>query len=142
MDNGICLKIKDSEKFGSTRLPDFMPRANWEDEYGYDWELMYWRKCWNVRSIIFDILDKYGISREDADANTTPLTLDMLFYICTDLMSCYTREWWNENDESIWDADEMLDGPYRDALARTLRLIGWLQDKDPESYKIYFYDSY
>ena len=31
----------------------------WREKNGYDLEVAYWRKCWNVRAIIFDVLNIY-----------------------------------------------------------------------------------
>ena len=48
LDNGIILKINNKEKFGV--LPPFA--ANF-DSYEEDTiDLLYWRKCWNIRNVI------------------------------------------------------------------------------------------
>lgn len=54
LDNGIMLKIKDKEKFGE--IPAWIRREPWEDEHNYDYEILYWRKCWNVRAEILTYL--------------------------------------------------------------------------------------
>ena len=30
---------------------------DWAKEYGYSFEVCYWRKCWNIRGAIIDILE-------------------------------------------------------------------------------------
>ena len=57
LDNGIVLKIKDKEKFGGDRLPSWMPRADWEDEGNYPWEILYWRNA-NAIGCILDTMQK------------------------------------------------------------------------------------
>ena len=50
LDNGIDFKILDKEKFGE--IPAWIKREEWEEKYGFDYEMLYWRKCWNVRQEI------------------------------------------------------------------------------------------
>lgn len=53
LDNGIEIKRKDN-------LPNCVLcfDEEWTKKYGYDLEVAYWRKCWNVRAIIFDVLQR------------------------------------------------------------------------------------
>ena len=71
------------------------------------------------------------------------MPLDVFWTLCRKLNDCYTEKWWNENDQSIlsWKDVEQT-GYQRDRLALAMRLVGWLENKDPESYEISFYDSY
>lgn len=143
LDNGIMLKIKDAKKFGSDRLPIWIPRQDWEDANNYDWELMYWRKCWNIRNVIFRHLVANDIDTCDDCSFKMPMPLEVLWGLCEKLDKCYTEKWWTENDDSIWAWEDIEEsGFYTSRLALTKRLIGWLEDKDPDSYEIYFYDSY
>ena len=54
-------------------LPDAMLRAfdvgEWRAKYNYDLEVAYWRKCWNVRNAIFDVLDI-----KEPNNSVTPMT--------------------------------------------------------------------
>ena len=51
LDNGIEIRRKDN-------LPNCVLcfEEEWRKKYGYDLEVAYWRKCWNVRYTIFDVL--------------------------------------------------------------------------------------
>ena len=143
LDNGIVLKIKDKEKFGSDRLPSWMPRADWEDEGNYPWEILYWRKCWNIRDVIFQHLKDNHIKTSEECEFDMPMSLEVFWNLCVKLEKCYTEKWWNEHNDSIWSWEEVDDsGNYKEQLMRACRLVGWLETKDPSSYEICFYDSY
>ncbi len=143
LDNGIVLKIKDKEKFGGDRLPSWMPRADWEDEGNYPWEILYWRKCWNIRDVIFQHLKDNRIKTSEECEFDMPMSLEVFWNLCVKLEKCYTEKWWNEHNDSIWSWEEVDDsGNYKEQLMLACRLIGWLETKDPSSYEICFYDSY
>ena len=120
LDNSIVLKIKDKEKFGGDRLPSWMPRADWEDEGNYPWEILYWRKCWNIREVIFEHLIENKIKVCDDCSFDMPMPLDVFWT-------------WKDIEKT---------GYHQERLALAMRLVGWLETKDPESYEISFYDSY
>lgn len=141
LDNGILLKIKDSKKFGSDRLPVWMPRQEWEDKNEYDWEILYWRKCWNVRGEILDYFWHNDIATRDNNEYEWAFSLEQFSGLCDKLNACYNRKWWKENDSSIWSWDE-CGANYKAKLRLARKLIRFLKDKDPDSYEIYFYDSY
>lgn len=66
LDNGIEVRRKDN-------LPNCVlcfDNDEWRKQHGYDLEVAYWRKCWNVRHIIFNVIDwedrcVYDITREE-----------------------------------------------------------------------------
>lgn len=137
LDNGIILKINNKEKFGV--LPPFA--ANF-DSYEEDTiDLLYWRKCWNIRNVIFNVLEKAGVDTVSDCSKDMPMTLDTFIDLLYKLNDCYTNEWWTENSDSIWDFDE-INGNYHYHLLNAMRMAQWLEDKDPDSYEISFYDSY
>lgn len=72
-----------------------------------------------------------------------PMPLDVFWTLCKKLNRCYNKEWWDKNDRSIlsWEDVEQT-GYQQERLALAMRLVGWLETKDPESYEISFYDSY
>lgn len=53
LDNGIEIRRR-------SNLPNCVLcfDREWTKKYGYDLEVAYWRKCWNVRAIIFDVLQR------------------------------------------------------------------------------------
>lgn len=132
LDNGIMLKIIDKEKFGP--MPAWIKREEWEDKYGYDYEILYWRKCWNVRDVILFYLNGHG------EGGDHPMNLDDLEYINKTLKKLYTKKNWDER-QSIWSWDEIKD-TYKSNLKYAEKVAKWLQDKPEGSYELYFYDSY
>lgn len=53
LDNGIEIRRRNN-------LPNCVLcfDREWTKKCGYDLEVAYWRKCWNVRAIIFDVLQR------------------------------------------------------------------------------------
>ena len=52
LDNGITIRRKDN-------LPNCVlcfDKDWWRKKHGYDLEVAYWRKCWNVRNVIYNTL--------------------------------------------------------------------------------------
>ena len=72
-----------------------------------------------------------------------PMSLEVFWNLCLKLKECYTEKWWNEHDNNIWSWEDIEESGYqKERLALAMRLVGWLETKDPESYEISFYDSY
>ena len=132
LDNGILLKIKDKEAFGP--MPAWIKREEWEDKYGYDYDILYWRKCWNVRG---EILCYLGASDDEYQWNITP---DDLVNIINILRTQVYGENWDE-DQSIWSWEEIGEN-YMYHLTYAEKIIELLRTKPLGSYQLYFYDSY
>ena len=132
LDNGIQFKILDKQKFGD--IPSWFRREAWEDKYEYDYEILYWRKCWNVRSEIM------GYLKVDEDCIETNITLDQLEDIFAILKTLYTKENWDEGG-SIWSWDDIKKN-YPANLKYARKVLKWLETKPSDSYQLYFYDSY
>ena len=132
LDNGILLKIKDKEAFGP--MPSWIKREEWEDKYGYDYDILYWRKCWNVRG---EILCYLGASDDEYQWNITP---DDLVNIINILRTQVYGENWDE-DQSIWSWEEIGEN-YMYHLTYAEKIIELLRTKPLGSYQLYFYDSY
>ena len=64
-------------------------------------------------------------------------SVELLEDIIYHLNECYTPDWWKDHDNSIWDFDEVCGH-----LINAIRIVDFLKTRDPESYEIYFYDSY
>ena len=141
LDNSIVLKIKDKEKFGDVSLPEWMPRAECEDEENYSWEILYWYKCWNIRHVIFQHLKENHIKTCYDCEFDMPMSLEVFCDLCVKLERCYTKKWWKEHDDSIWSWKD-ISRNYRANLMRVYRLVNWLETKDPSSYEICFCNSY
>lgn len=133
LDNGIMFKIKNKEKFGA--IPSWFRREEWEEKYNYDYEVLYWRKCWNVRDAILNYLP--NTNGDGGSFEMTPDQLEGIFEILTGL---YSKENWNE-DESIWSWEEVGEN-YIENLEYARKVLAWLKTKPEDSYQLYFYDSY
>jgi hypothetical protein len=128
LDNGIC--IKRNEK--SMNIYDKIKR--FEDDYDkdhrYDFEVAYWRKCWNVRNLILRLLPigesewEFPITREDVSK-------------IIDTLNSLNAETWDE-DMSIWTWDEQE--PHMQRYINNLEyLYELIENHDLD---VYFYDSY
>jgi hypothetical protein len=131
LDNGITLKIKDREKFGE--IPAWLIHESWEpaDEY----EVHYWRKCWNVRG---EILNYFHVDMEGGDDYS--MGLSDLVGINELLKPLYSRSGWDES-LSIW-AWKDIKSSLLNRLKYAEKVAKWLKDKPIDSYQLYFYDSY
>lgn len=116
-------------------MPAWIKREEWEDKYGYDYDILYWRKCWNVRAEILSYLP----STHD-DGGEFDMTLDQLQDILGILKNLYTKANWDEG-RSIWSWNE-IKKTYPANLKYARSVLKWLKTKPEESYRLYFYDSY
>lgn len=132
LDNGVSLKIKNKELFGP--MPSWIRREAWEDEYNYDYEILYWRKCWNVRA---EILCYLGAEIDEYEWSLTPSDLVNIVKLLRD--NVYGDNW--DEDESIWEWEEIGEY-YMENLLYAEKIVEFLKDKPVDSYELYFYDSY
>ena len=139
LDNGITLITR--QKLTEHDIPPYIhiDIDDWEDEHdnrGYHYEICYWRKCWNIRSIVFDINDNAidnGIFELDMK-HVYQLEQKITEYIVD------IQKWQDdyEGGRTIWDADDML--PH---LAQDVVNLQWLENYMKKHRAIVeFYDSY
>ena len=132
LDNGINIvrndysnKIKALKRFTSP----------YDKDKTYPFEVCYWRKCWNVRSNIFDII---GV--ENAYQYQFALDVPMIEEIISVLKSYNAKTWeyggWNG---SIWEWSEHK--KFNRRHIRKLKRLVKIMKKYPDL-KVYFYDSY
>lgn len=128
LDNGVSLKILDVNSFKT--IPSWVHKLALSDEY----DILYWRKCWNIRRAILRYLgEKSGECYYD-------LTLEDLHNIINIVKKLCTRKNWDETD-SIWTYDEIKRN-YKYNLRMARKTLRWLKKKPENSYSLYFYDSY
>lgn len=137
LDNGLMLKIKDKERFGE--IPSWIRREEWEDKYDYDYEINYWRKCWNVRGLIFDVLVEQGVPCHE-DCGSFVMPLKVLDEINKELKKLYTEKIWDKGG-SIWEWEDIGEN-YKKNLKYAKKVAKWLKRKPADSFEVYFYDSY
>jgi hypothetical protein len=125
LDNGIILKCSD-EIFKKIPYYD-------TDEIGNeDKHLAYWRKCYGIRKAILNKL-------HGKDGGDTPIEVEDIPAIIRVLKPFLSRDYWEENADSIWEYEE-----YFDNLYKILIRLEWLKEylKDNPNVECYFYDSY
>ena len=106
----------------------------WRKQRGYDLEVAYWRKCWNVRHIIFDVLCRgddfiYNIAREELVEIIRRLEDDLHYF---DFLE---GEW----GSCIWDWNTFRRIQKRNI--KNLKKLARMMKRHPEI-EVYFYDSY
>ena len=125
LDNGIILECS-KEDF------ETIPYFNKDDIGTSSNHLAYWRKCYGIRRAILNIL--HGKDEED-----TPIELEDIPALIRVLKPFLSRDYWDEESDSIWEYEEYFDDTYKILLR-----LEWLKDylKKNPNVKCYFYDSY
>jgi hypothetical protein len=128
LDNGICVKYT-QEIDKSKELDKFY------QGYHRDFEITYWRKCWNIRNDIFAL----GIGYDDSfEYDLTKENIEQIIA----LLQSYNADNWEDGGSCIWDFDDE-EWPYSEHIKRNienLQLLRKLMDK--YELEVYFYDSY
>jgi len=143
LDNGIEVRAKTSA--GRRYLDAFPKRFGIEGEYdeGYKtYEIAYWRKCWNVRHAILDIVT-YRNTKTDGDYRFY-FNADVLEEIADRLKDFLNEDYWNDGEgSSIWSWTEAIVN-----MAQSIQRIRFiLEDIEEgeikaEDLEFSFYDSY
>lgn len=162
LDNSFDLHITDREKFGE--LPKWLKRAPWQEAMDEPndvmVELLYWRKCYNIRGEVYDCLKDFTFP-EGTDVEYCKINLDQFETIVNHLMECYNYDWWQKNDDSIWEWSDMQPKTLEDGsesnwlkvqegvcdnywyqMAYANRWLEFLKNKPEDSYYIQWVGSY
>ena len=102
------------------------------ERYKTDFELAYWRKCWNIRNEILNYL-----GGRFSDAYEFPVTIDDIDPIIQILQS-YNEDNWTDSGSCIWTFEEMQ--PVLAQQVENLKQLKELMQK--YDLEVYFYDSY
>ena len=127
LDNGIIVKKTNTTmKMYDNKSPYIT--YEWDNEF----EVAYWRKCWNVRNDIFTITDGW-----ENDQSYTILDKDDIYSIIR-LLKSYNKKNWDQN-ETIWPWTE-----HKKINKRHIRNLKYLYRymKKYDDIEVYFYDSY
>ena len=133
LDNGICVrrneytnKIQELKQF----------EDEWDKEHKYDFEIVYYRKCYNVRSMILDV-----VMMTHDDGYSYLLNIDDIDHIISGLQS-FNEKNWHEYGGSIWDWDDE-EWPYSEKIKRDIENLKILKQlMNTYDLEVYFYDSY
>lgn len=125
LDNGIVVRATENNMVLKALAPY---KKDWCDEF----EICYWRKCWNIRNDILNMLGKRF--SEEWRHELTELDVDGILSI----LDSYTEENWDESGGSIWEYAEMAESlaEQKNALLLLKRLMC------EHGVSAYFYDSY
>lgn len=133
LDNGIEVKRTEcTNKFAE--LQQF--NVTWDGNHEFDFEICAWRKCYNIRNMILDILkDTQEIDYE------YPLTTEDIDNIIKGLQSFNSNNW-QKNGGSIWNWDDE-EYPYSEYIKDDIKDLQTLRKlMDKYDLEVYFYDSY
>lgn len=132
LDNAIEIRRKDN-------LPNCVlcfDNDEWRKTHGYGLEVAYWRKCWNVRYVIFDVL-----RRGDENDSVIDITREELVEIINRLESDINYFDFLEGGSysCIWDWNTLRSIQKRNI--KNLKKLARMMKRHPEI-EVYFYDSY
>ena len=142
LDNLIILKLKrklTADDFASEDemihvLNNTFVDCIAENENEYEYTICYWRKCWNIRDSIMDIIDD-----PNADGAETEIARPQVESIRNELCEYLVRGEGAWND-SIWEFNEMIE-----RLANDIVALGWLErfmTRNTARCEVTFVDSY
>ena len=133
LDNGIQIKRNTS----TNSIPELKQfELAYDNKHQFDFEICYWRKCYNIRNMIMDVVE----SARDND-NSDILTTTDIEKIIHGLQSFNSANW-QENGGSIWDWDDE-EYPYSEKIQRDIENLKNLQMlMEKYDLEVYFYDSY
>ena len=109
----------------------------WTNELHHNDEIAYWRKCWNIRE---DILNIIGKNKDAYVAYEYPVSYNDLLEIIKTLKS-YNRHNWNTSEtQNLWEWRDIKHTLKRQI--KTLIHVAQIFKKDPCAFTVMFYDSY
>ena len=130
LDNGIEIKRRADLPTAAFAYFD----EEWRAKHKCDLEVAYWRKCWNVRNIIFDVL-----SIENFNDSQTTMTIEDVDAVITALCKINKKNWLDRGS-TIWEWKEFKNIQRRNI--RNLRRLRRMMKKKPDVFEVYFYDSW
>ena len=129
LDNGIQIRRNKVAMSIYDKIKCF--EQEWAKPYEYDFEICYWRKCYNIRSLIFNCI---GSCNNDGEI---PIQREDIPKIIEILKSLNSKNWEDEGS-SIWTYEEQK--PHIKQQIKNLKRVYRLMDK--YDLEVYFYDSY
>lgn len=130
LDNGIMIKRRADLPAAAFAYFD----DEWRVKYDYNLEVAYWRKCWNVRDVILDVLHVPF----DNDSQTTMTVEDVDAVIAA--LCKINKKNWLDRGSTIWEWKDFKNIQRRNI--RNLRRLRYMMKKEPDVFEVYFYDSW
>jgi hypothetical protein len=133
LDNSI--EIKRTAYTGT--IPELKRfELSYDTEHKFNYEAVYYRKCWNVRSMVFDVVP--GAHNNDLSDPLTTTDIDNII----EGLGSFNANNWQANGGSIWDWDDE-EYPYSEKIQRDIENLKYLRElMDKYELEVYFYDSY
>lgn len=147
LDNGIIVRTKEKGKIFSTMQKAGVGidapielNENIDGDFKYEYEIVYWRKCYGIRSYILSII------RRNHDEKTEgkfyfPLTVNDLKDIQWLVYQCsISKRYFDDQANSIFEYDAMR--PILERQVQNLEILIQEKLKQGDNIKVIFYDSY
>lgn len=135
LDNWI--EVKDTKS--TSAIPELQ---QFKGEYLNNFEICYWRKCYNIRKKIIEALwDKWSNTCCEMQVYDGQLDAHDIEVII-DVLQSFNSDNWNDAGGSIWDWDDE-EWPYSEHVQRdieNLKIVRTLMDQ--YKLEVWFYDSY
>ena len=133
LDNGVQIRrTPETNKIEELKVFN----QDWNKELRYDFEVTYWRKCWNIRNDLMDL----GIGYDEGYYSMTVEDIEKAI----ELLKSYNDDNWTDGGSCIWEFTSDEDGwSYSEHIKQdieSLKLLRQLMDK--YDLDVYFYDSY
>lgn len=128
LDNGVVIQRNTAPKCASKIFHE----EEWKKVNSYI-DVAYWRKCWNVRNIIFDLLHI-----EDFNDSQTNMTRNDVKRVIAELKKLNSKNFCDCGD-CIWEWEDFKRINRRNI--HRLRKLARLMRKYP-GMEVYFYDSW
>ena len=95
MDNGVCVKRNEY----TNNIPELKRfEDEWDRKHQCDFNVTYWRKCWNIRSDMFAL----GIGYDEGEYHMSAQDVEKTI----ELLQSYNSENFTDSDSCIWDWDD------------------------------------
>lgn len=132
LDNGIIVRLNNS--VDRSQIPSFVRCFFDEFRTGNEFEVCYWRKCWNMRNDILNVIKTTGNNEYQFN-----LDADDISDIKNVVARYFDIDYFDSHDDTIWD--------YKELLSQNIRCyinLCWLESfmQENPNIEVYFYDSY
>ena len=133
LDNGVCVRRNEY----TNNIPELKRfESEYDKEHTFNFEVVYFRKCWNIRNDILALINK-GAS-EEYRFNLAKDDIDKIIK----LFESYNSKNFTGSGNCIWDWDDE-DWPYSEKIAQDIEELKILRElMDKYDLEVYFYDSY
>lgn len=155
LDNGINIEFRKLEEGTSPKIFKNITKrlTSFDNDKKDVYDLLYWRKCYNIRELFRDFCNKNKINFHEGDLTYLTLNETIRFIDC--LLKHHNKKWWNGSADhetypalfilsnSIWEWEDIKKN-YKHMYKEALKFLKYLKKSKVlgNYYTIYFYDSY